>query len=49
MEQQHYYEGLTDEGQFTGWVTQLTNNREVKEHSNQGVSQEGIIPDEVQQ
>lgn len=35
MEQQHYFEGWTDDGQLTGWVTQLTNNREVKEHSNQ--------------
>lgn len=41
---------MTDEGQFTGWVTQLTNKREVKECSNQGVGAKGgIIPDEVQQ
>lgn len=36
MEQQHY-EGLTDDGQFTGRVTQPNNNREVKEYSEQGV------------
>lgn len=43
-------ENTTDEGQFAGWVTQLTNKGQVEEYLNLGVgAKEGIIPDEVQQ
>lgn len=43
-------ENTTVEGQFTGWVTQLTIKREVEEYSNQGVgAKEGIVLDEVPQ
>lgn len=43
-------ENTTVEGQLTGWVTQLTIKREVKEYSNKGVgAKEGIVAGGVQQ